>query len=188
MGGLDVAWRVRQELKQFEDPAARRPLVADRLCAMGRFGQKTGGGWFRYQGDRTPIVDAEVLALVTTVAAEAGIRRRPFRDEEIIERTIYALINEGARVLEEGVARRSADIDAIYLNGYGFPARRGGPMCYADSVGLRTILARVTAFHRELGDRWKPAPLLERLATSGMTFSDFDTARALERAEAAARA
>jgi 3-hydroxyacyl-CoA dehydrogenase len=177
MAGLDVAWRVRQELGQFSEPGARRPLVADRLCEMGRFGQKTGAGWYRYGDDRKPLPDPDVLALIERVAADAGVPRRHFSDQEIIERTIYALINEGARVLEEGFALRAADIDVVYVNGYGFPAWRGGPMFYAGRVGLRKIYDRISAFHRELGDRWTPAPLLERLAREGKTFRDFDAAR-----------
>jgi 3-hydroxyacyl-CoA dehydrogenase len=178
MAGVDVAWRVRQELNQFSEPDARKPLVADRLCEMGRFGQKTGRGWYRYGDDRKPIPDPDVIALVERAAAEAGIVRRPFTSEEIIERTIYALINEGARVLEEGVAMRAADIDVIYINGYGFPAYRGGPLFYADRVGLRLIHDRISAFHQELGQRWAPAPLLARLAREGSTFRDWDAARA----------
>jgi 3-hydroxyacyl-CoA dehydrogenase len=178
MAGLDVAWRVRQELNQFSEPGARKPLVADRLCEMGRFGQKTGRGWYRYGEDRKPIPDPEVLALIEQLSSAAGIRRRSFTDQEIIERTVYALINEGARVLEDGVALRAADIDAIYVNGYGFPAFRGGPMFYADRVGLTRIHDRVTAFHRELGPRWAPAPLLARLAREGSTFREWDASRA----------
>ena len=178
MAGLDVAWRVRQELNQFSGPGARQPLVADRLCEMGRFGQKTGKGWYVYGDDRKPQPDPEVLALIEQVAAAHGIQRRPFTNAEIIERTIYALINEGARVLDEGYALRAADIDVIYTNGYGFPAWRGGPMFYADRVGLKTIYDRVSTFHRELGHRWAPAPLLERLAKEGATFKEFDKRRA----------
>jgi len=177
LGGLDVAWRVRQELKQFDDPGSRKPLVADRLCEMGRFGQKTGRGWYKYDDGRTPNPDPEVIALIESVAREAGIRRRTFTDLEIVERTIYALINEGARVVEEGLVARSADIDVIYLNGYGFPRYRGGPMFYADSVGLSVVHDRVARFHQELGPRWKPAPLLEKLAREGATFRQLDAAR-----------
>ena len=177
MGGLDVAWRVRQELHQFEEPGARKPLVADMLVAMGRLGQKTGKGWYRYGEDRKPIPDPEVVALIEREASEAGIARRAVSDEEILERAIYALINEGARVLEEGIASRAADIDVIYLTGYGFPAYRGGPMFCADQIGLAKILSRVEAFHRDLGQRWAPAPLLVRLAKAGSTFREFDAAR-----------
>jgi 3-hydroxyacyl-CoA dehydrogenase len=178
MAGLDVAWRVRQELKQFSEPGARKPLVADRLCEMGRFGQKTGKGWYVYGEDRKPQPDPEVLALIEQSAVANGIQRRSFTGDELIERTIYALINEGARVLDEGFALRAADIDVIYTNGYGFPAWRGGPMFYADRVGLKKIYDRVSTFHRELGDRWAPAPLLEKLAREGTTFKELDRRRA----------
>jgi 3-hydroxyacyl-CoA dehydrogenase len=174
MGGLDVAWRVRRELLQFEEPGTRKPLVADKLVEMGRLGQKTGRGWFRYGDDRKPIPDPDVLNLIESMASQAGIRRRQIGDQEIVERTIFALINEGACLLEEGVASRASDVDVIYVTGYGFPAYRGGPMFYADTVGLGTIYDRITAFHRELGPRWKPAPLLERLAHEGSTFREFD--------------
>ena len=177
MAGVDVAWRVRKELNQFSEPGARKPLVADKLCEMGRFGQKTGGGWYRYGDDRKPIPDPEVLALIEQTTKAAGITRRSFTDNEIVERTIYALINEGARVLEEGVALRAADIDTVYVSGYGFPAYRGGPMFYADRVGLAHIYERVAAFHTEHGQRWAPAPLLARLAREGSSFRDWDAAR-----------
>jgi 3-hydroxyacyl-CoA dehydrogenase len=178
MAGLDVAWRVRQELKQFSEPGVRKPLVADRLCEMGRFGQKAGKGWYVYGDDRKPQPDPEVLALIEQLAAAGGIRRRSFTNEEIVERTIYALVNEGARVLDEGFVLRAADIDVIYTNGYGFPAWRGGPMFYADRVGLKKVYNRVAAFHREYGQRWAPAPLLERLANEGSTFKELDRRRA----------
>ena len=177
MAGVDIAWRVRQELNQFSEPGARKPLVADKLCEMGRFGQKTGGGWYRYGDDRKPLPDPEVLALIEETTTAAGITRRSFTSDEIIERTIYALINEGARVLEEGVALRAADIDTVYVSGYGFPAYRGGPMFYADRVGLAAIHDRVVALHREHGQRWAPAPLLARLAREGSSFKEWDASR-----------
>jgi 3-hydroxyacyl-CoA dehydrogenase len=180
MAGLDVAWRVRQELEQFSKPGDRKPLLADTLCEMGRFGQKAGKGWYLYGDDRKPTPDPEVLALIERAATAAGIRRRPIGNDEIIERTIYALVNEGARVLDEGYASRAADIDVVYTNGYGFPAWRGGPMFYADRVGLAKVCERVSAFHRDLGQRWAPAPLLARLAREGSTFKAFDTSRASE--------
>jgi 3-hydroxyacyl-CoA dehydrogenase len=168
MGGLDVAWRVRQEL----------PLVADTLVEMGRLGQKAGKGWYRYgDGDRTPIPDPDVLGVIERTAAAAGIVRRRVGDEEIRERALYALINEGARVLDEGIALRASDIDVIYLTGYGFPAYRGGPMFCADRIGLAKILDRVKAFRREFGQRWEPATLLERLVRQGLTFRDLDASR-----------
>jgi 3-hydroxyacyl-CoA dehydrogenase len=177
LGGLDVAWRIRRELHQFDDSALRKPLVSDKLVEIGRLGQKAGKGWYRYAGDRKPIVDPEVQAIIDGVTAAAGIERRSFSDEEIVERTVFALINEGARVLADGIASRAADLDVIYVNGYGFPAFRGGPMFYADRVGLAHVYARVEQFHRTLGARWAPAPLLERLARDGSTFRDFDRSR-----------
>jgi 3-hydroxyacyl-CoA dehydrogenase len=186
MAGLDVAWRVRQELHQFSEPGDRKPLVADTLCEMGRFGQKAGKGWYVYGEDRKPSPDPEVLALIERAATAAGIRRRAIGNDEIIERTIYALINEGARVLDEGYASRAADIDVVYTNGYGFPAWRGGPMFYADRVGLANVYERVSAFHRELGQRWQPAPLLARLAREGSTFKAYDKRRAADLAGATA--
>ncbi|HEY7449759.1 MAG TPA: 3-hydroxyacyl-CoA dehydrogenase NAD-binding domain-containing protein [Vicinamibacterales bacterium] len=177
MAGLDVAWRVRQELRQFQDAGMRKPLVADELYELGRLGQKSGKGWYRYTNDRKPIPDPEVLELIERTTAAAGIRRRAFAEPEILERTIYALINEGARVLDEGFALRAADIDVIYMNGYGFPAYRGGPMFYADRVGLPRIFDRVSTFHRQLGQRWEPAPLLARLVQRGKGFADFDADR-----------
>jgi 3-hydroxyacyl-CoA dehydrogenase len=178
MAGLDVAWRVRQELRQFEDPTLRKPLLADRLYELGRFGQKTGKGWYRYEGDRTPIPDPEVLDLIEAVSREAGIERRDFSQEQILDRTLFALINEGARVLEQGLALRAADIDVIYTSGYGFPAYRGGPMFFADRVGLGRVCDRVTGLYQELGARWKPAPLLTALAAQGRSFREYDAGRA----------
>jgi 3-hydroxyacyl-CoA dehydrogenase len=177
MAGLDVAWRVRQELKQFTTPGERRPLVADTLCEMGRFGQKAGKGWYRYGDDRKPVPDREVIEIIERAAAAAGIPRRSVTDQEIVERTIYALINEGARVLDEGFALRAADIDVVYVNGYGFPAYRGGPMFHADRVGIEHVYARVAALHAEHGTRWTPAPLLERLARTNGTFRQLDADR-----------
>jgi 3-hydroxyacyl-CoA dehydrogenase len=174
MAGLDVAWRVRQELEHFARPGERRPLVADKLNEMGRIGQKAGKGWFRYDDQRKPIPDPEVLDLIRSTARDAGIPQRAIPDDEIVERCIYALVNEGARTLEEGYAQRASDIDVIYLNGYGFPAWRGGPMFYADRTGLSRIHERISGFHRELGERWRPAPLLAKLASTGGTFRDLD--------------
>ena len=177
LGGLDVAWRIRRELNQFSEPGDRKPLVADVLVELNRLGQKTGKGWYRYDGGRTPVPDPEVTAIIERVTASTGIRRRTITDDEIRERTLYALINEGARLLEEGVALRAADVDTIYLTGYGFPSYRGGPMFLADQIGLAKILERIQQFHRELGQRWRPAPLLESLAKSGSTFRAWDASR-----------
>ncbi len=137
MGGIDVQWRVREERKAFDKPGQRAPLVLEKLFHLGRLGQKTGAGWYRYDENRKPSPDPEVHALIEKTAREAGIERRHISDDEIIERCIYIMINEGAKILEEGYALRAADIDVIYLTGYGFPAYRGGPMWYADTVGLK---------------------------------------------------
>ncbi|MGH9840749.1 MAG: 3-hydroxyacyl-CoA dehydrogenase NAD-binding domain-containing protein [Blastocatellia bacterium] len=177
LAGLDVGWRIRKEHEHLRVPGQRHPLVADALCEMGRYGQKTGAGWYKYDENRKAIPDPEVDALIEKLAAEAGIQRRRVTEDEIIERTQYALINEGAKILEEGIALRAVDIDIIYINGYGYPAWRGGPMWYADTVGLQKVYDRVSAFHAEHGDLWTPAPLLKRLAEEGRTFAEFDKAR-----------
>ncbi len=178
MAGLDVAARVKRELGHFSDSSARRPLIADQLYAMGRYGQKTGKGWYRYEaGNRAPIVDPEVLALIERTAKDAGIVRRSIDDAEIVERSIHALINEGARVLADGGALRASDIDVVYASGYGFPAWRGGPMFYADRVGLREVHERIVELHGAHGPRWAPAPLLATLAREGRTFRELDASR-----------
>ncbi|HJQ70268.1 MAG TPA: 3-hydroxyacyl-CoA dehydrogenase NAD-binding domain-containing protein [Blastocatellia bacterium] len=174
LAGLDVGWRIRKEYKHLEDPNVRHPIVADRLCEMGRYGQKTGAGWYRYDENRRPSPDPEVERLIEEAAAEAGIERRQIGEDEIIERTMYALVNEGARILEEGYALRAVDIDIIYVNGYGYPAWRGGPMWYADTIGLKKVCDRVVEFHARHGELWEPAPLLKLLAEQGKTFADFD--------------
>ncbi|HTB11863.1 MAG TPA: 3-hydroxyacyl-CoA dehydrogenase NAD-binding domain-containing protein [Bryobacteraceae bacterium] len=177
LAGLDVGWRIRKEFKHLEKPGVRVPLVADQLCEMGRYGQKTGAGWYQYDENRKPAGDPLVTALIDRLAREAGIERRAVSNDEIIERTIYALVNEGARILEEGIALRSVDIDIVYLNGYGFPAWRGGPMFYADTVGIPKVLARIEEFEKSHGELWAPAPLLKKLAAEGKTFGDFDKAK-----------
>jgi 3-hydroxyacyl-CoA dehydrogenase len=177
MGGIDVGWRVRQEYAHLDKPGVRVPLVLDKLYHMNRLGQKTGAGWYRYGGDRKPIPDPEVHALIERTATEAGIPRRSISNQEIVERCIYTLVNEGARILAEGYAQRAADIDVIYMTGYGFPAYRGGPMWYADTVGLKNVYARVCEFHQRFGELWEPAPLLTRLAESGKTFAAHDADR-----------
>jgi 3-hydroxyacyl-CoA dehydrogenase len=177
MAGLDVGWRAKQALGHVRDPGERRPLVHDRLVEMGRLGQKRGKGWYRYDDPRTPTPDPAVESLIRSLADAAGIEAREIGDEEIVERAIFALVNEGARALEAGVAARASDIDVIYVNGYGFPGWRGGPLFHADRLGLALVLERVRAFHRQHGERWRPAPLLESLAASGRTFRDWDQSR-----------
>jgi 3-hydroxyacyl-CoA dehydrogenase len=177
MGGIDIAWRVRQERKHLQKPGVRVPLVADRLYDLGRLGQKTGKGWYLYGDDRKPMADPEVQALIETTAKTAGISRRAISDSEILERCLYAMINEGARILDEGFASRAADIDVIYISGYGFPAYHGGPMWYADTIGLKKIYERIIEFESQHGGMWEPAPLLKRLAAIGGTFAGYDAAR-----------
>ncbi len=173
LAGLDVGWRIRKEYRHLEKPGVRQPVAEDRLCEMGRYGQKTLAGWYRYDEQRRAVSDPEVAALVRKWAAEAGIPQRKVPPSEMIERCVYALVNEGARILEEGYALRSVDIDIIYLNGYGFPAYRGGPMWYADTVGLRKVYDRVCEFRQQQGELWEPAPLLKRLAETNQTFAEF---------------
>jgi 3-hydroxyacyl-CoA dehydrogenase len=145
--------------------------VPDRLYEMGRYGQKTGAGWYRYEaGSRTPLPDPLIDQLAAEAASRRGITRRSISDDEIIARITTALANEGARVLEDGYATRASDIDVIYTYGFGFPRYRGGPMFYADTVGLPVVLARVKEYRGRFGDYWQPAPLLERFATEGRGF------------------
>jgi 3-hydroxyacyl-CoA dehydrogenase len=174
LAGLDVGWRIRKEYQHLEKPGIRQPFAEDRLCEMGRYGQKTSKGWYQYDENRRQSDDPEVTALVRKWSAEAGIPQRQISAEEIVDRCIYALVNEGARILEEGYALRAVDIDIIYINGYGFPAHRGGPMWHADTVGLKKVYQRICDFHRQHGELWEPAPLLKRLAEEGKTFAEFD--------------
>jgi 3-hydroxyacyl-CoA dehydrogenase len=173
LAGLDIGWRIRKEHRHLEKPGVRQPFAEDNLCEMGRFGQKTRAGWYRYDEQRRQVADPEVARLVKTWSREKGIEQREISPQEIVERCIYALVNEGARILEEGFALRAVDIDIIYLNGYGFPAHRGGPMWYADSVGLKKVYERVREFERSHGENWRPAPLLKQLAEQGKSFADF---------------
>src|SRR5579863_5777362 len=173
MAGLDVAWRIRKEFRHLEKPGARQPFVEDRMVEMGRLGQKSGSGWYKYDAERRATPDPEIAALVKKWTAESTISQRQISAEEIVEREVYMLVNEGARILEEGYALRAGDIDTIYVNGYGFPAFRGGPMWYADTVGLKKVYERVRDFHRQHGMLWEPAPLLKKLAESGKKFADY---------------
>ena len=173
LAGLDVGWRIRKEYRHLEVPGIRQPFAEDRLCELGRYGQKTDAGWYKYDDQRRATPDPLVTELVRKWVDEAGIVQRQISAGEITDRCLYALVNEGARILEEGYARRASDIDIIYLNGYGFPAHRGGPMWYADTVGLKQVCDRVFEFHRQHGEIWRPAPLLKRLADEGKRFADF---------------
>jgi 3-hydroxyacyl-CoA dehydrogenase len=175
LAGLDIGWRIRKEHRHLQKPGIRQPIAEDRLCELGRFGQKTGAGWYKYDENRRATPDPEVAALLRKWTSEAGIPQREIAAEEIVDRCIYALVNEGARILEEGYALRAVDIDIIYLNGYGFPAYRGGPMWYADTVGLQKVHDRIREFRDHHGELWEPAPLLTRLAEQGKTFAEFNS-------------
>ena len=146
---------------------------ADRICEKGWFGQKSGRGWYRYEkGNRKPVPDPEVEKLLEEYRAEIKIKPRKIPDDEIVERCIFALANEGARILEEGIALRASDIDMVYLTGYGFPPYRGGPMFHADQMGLDKVLASIRKFQDGYqGAQWKPAALLGKLAKEGKRFN-----------------
>ncbi|HUP97768.1 MAG TPA: 3-hydroxyacyl-CoA dehydrogenase NAD-binding domain-containing protein [Usitatibacter sp.] len=174
LAGNDIGWAVRKR-RYVEKPHMVISRVADRLCEMGRFGQKTAAGWYRYEaGGRDAIPDPEVDAMIAAYRTEKGFAARSIDDREIVERCVYALVNEGARILEEGIAQRASDIDTVYLTGYGFPRHRGGPLLYADMQGLANVVAAMARFaanpHGDPGF-WKPAPLLARLAAEGRTFN-----------------
>jgi 3-hydroxyacyl-CoA dehydrogenase len=171
LAGLDVGWRIRKEYRHLEKPGIRQPFLEDNLCELGRFGQKVKAGWYKYDEQRRALPDPVVDELIRKWVTEAGIPQREISATEIVDRCLYALVNEGARILEEGYALRASDIDIIYLNGYGFPAYRGGPMWHADTVGLKKVYARISEFHRQHGEIWQPAPLLARLAEQGKTFA-----------------
>ena len=176
LAGNDIGWAIRKR-RAIEQPGLTYAKVFDRLCETGRFGQKTGAGWYDYQpGDRKAYPSALVDDLVIAHSQAVGIERRSISDQEIVERLVYALINEGARIIEEGIASKASDIDVVYLNGYGFPLYRGGPMRYADEVGLANVVAAMRLFaaadssNRQAG-AWEPAPLLLQLAQTGKTFT-----------------
>jgi 3-hydroxyacyl-CoA dehydrogenase len=170
LAGLDIGYAIRQR-RYREKPDVRYPRIADRVVELGRLGQKTGKGWYRYdEGSRTPQVDPEIEALIASYRQELGITPRTISDEEIVQRCVYALVNEGARILSEGIAQRASDIDVVYLTGYGFPAWRGGPMYYAESVGLSKVveaMRRFAAMPNADAVFWQPAPLLVERAADG---------------------
>jgi 3-hydroxyacyl-CoA dehydrogenase len=174
LAGNDISWHIRKR-RRAEHPAIRYPEVADRLCELGRFGQKTAAGWYDYKpGDRTAYPSPVTEELVAASRKAAGIAPRSIDDREIVDRLVYALVNEGAAILEERIAQRASDIDVVYLMGYGFPIHRGGPMLYADTVGLYAVERRMRQFaanpHADPAF-WRPAPLLARLAAAGGTFN-----------------
>ena len=173
MAGNDIGWEIRKRRYQ-ERPDFVYSKIADRICEQGRFGQKTGKGFYKYEaGNRKPIPDPDVEQIFSAYRKEISVKPRTISDEEIVERLIYALVNEGAYILEEGIAQRASDIDMVYLTGYGFPPYRGGPMFYADTVGLDKVLKSIEGFQKGYqGQAWKPAPLLVKLAKEGRKFND----------------
>ena len=177
MAGQDVAWFVRQRQLKTWPSDMHYSRLADLLYERGRLGSKTGAGWYRYpSGPRSAEPDPDVEAMIVEESKRLGIVRRKITDEEILTRCLYALVNEGARLLAEGIVRRPGDIDLCYVYGMGFPAARGGPMYWADSVGIANIHAAVVALHAQHDDNWAPAPLLAELAASGRRFVDIDNA------------
>ena len=172
LAGNDIGWAIRKR-RYVEKPEISYSKTADLLCEMGRYGQKTGAGWYDYKaGDRKAYPNDEVNAMIVKHSADLGITRRKISDQEIVERLVYALVNEGALILEEGIALRASDIDMVYLTGYGFPLYRGGPMFYADTIGLPNVLSAIhkyAAGHK--GGAWQAAPLLQKLAAEGKNFN-----------------
>ena len=172
LAGNDIGWAIRKR-RYIEKPAMIYSKTADLICEVGRFGQKTGKGWYDYKpGDRTAYPSDEVAAILEKNTRDLGLEKRTISDGEIVQRLVYALANEGARILEEGIAAKASDIDIVYLTGYGFPVWRGGPMFHADNVGLYNVLATMRDFSRGYqGDSWQPAPLLVELAEAGKSFT-----------------
>jgi 3-hydroxyacyl-CoA dehydrogenase len=174
LAGNDIGWAIRKR-RYVEKPHLRYSKTADLLCELGRYGQKTGAGWYDYQpGKRDAIPSPVVEQMVAEHRKALGIEPRKISDDEIVHRLVYALVNEAAHILEEGIASKASDIDMVYLTGYGFPLWRGGPMCYADSQGLFNVVQTMKRFAqnpRDDGTFWQPAPLLARLAAEGKSFT-----------------
>lgn len=173
MAGNDVGYQTRKAQMATRPIDRRWNDLIMKLVEMGRLGQKSGKGWYRYEpGSREPLRDAELERFIVEESARLGIARRPISADEIVKRCVYGMINEGAKLLEQGIALRASDIDVVYVTGYGFPAHRGGPMYYADQIGLANVYRDVKRLHDEYGYWWKPAPLLEKLAAENGRFAD----------------
>ena len=172
LAGNDIGWYIRKR-RYVEKPEISYSKTADLLCEMGRYGQKTGAGWYDYKaGDRKAYPNEAVNTMIVQHSADIGVERRKISDQEIVERLVFSLVNEGAQILEEGIAMRASDIDMVYLTGYGFPVFRGGPMFYADTLGLPNVLIAMEKYARgRHGDAWKPAPLMVKLAAEGKGFN-----------------
>ena len=181
--GLDLGWRARKMAGMKPEDRPLTAIVPDKLCDMGRYGQKTGAGFYQYaEGSRQGQPDPAVAALIEETSKELGIERRRIDDDEVRKRCLYPLVNIGAQLLEANVALRASDIDVVYIYGYGFPKYRGGPLYYADQVGIENIYRDILALHQEYGDVWRPAPLLKQLAEDGGSFAAWDAANAARRA------
>ena len=172
LAGNDIGWAIRKR-RYVERPDMKYSKTADLLCEMGRYGQKTSAGWYDYKpGDRKPYPSQLVNDMIIKHSSDIKVKRRKISDQEIVERLVYSMVNEAARILEEGIAQRASDIDMVYLTGYGFPLHRGGPMFYADTVGLLNVVAAMKKYAKgRHGEFWKPAPLLAKLAKKGKTFN-----------------
>ena len=177
LAGLDISWAIEKRRAETRPVEERFSPLLGRICDLGRYGQKTGAGWYKYEDGRTAVPDPLIETMLTERSAEMGINRRDISDEEILQRCIYSLINEGAKILEEDLAIRASDIDVIWQHGYGFPRWRGGPMFYADTVGLAEVVKTLDHFHAEWGDKWEPTALLRELADSGSSFKEWDKGR-----------
>ena len=177
LAGLDISWAIEKRRAETRPAEERFSPLLGRICDLGRYGQKTGAGWYKYEDGRTAVPDPLIETMLTERSAEMGINRRDISDEEILQRCIYSLINEGAKILEEDLAIRASDIDVIWQHGYGFPRWRGGPMFYADTVGLAEVVKTLDHFHAEWGDKWEPTALLRQLADSGSSFKEWDKGR-----------
>jgi 3-hydroxyacyl-CoA dehydrogenase len=170
LAGQDIGWSIRKR-RAIEQPDRPYSKIPDLVCEQRRFGQKTGSGFYRYPDARTPQVDPQISAMIVQYSAAIGIRRRIINEEEIVMRCVLAMTNEGARIVTEGIAYRPLDVDVVYLDGYGFPAERGGPMFFADRMGLPTVLEKCRQFSRgHQGWAWAAAPLLAQLADSSSCF------------------
>jgi 3-hydroxyacyl-CoA dehydrogenase len=174
LAGLDISWAIEKRRAETRPLDERFSPLLDRICQLGRYGQKTGAGWYLYEGGRKAIPDPVIEEIIYARSHEMFLNRRIIEDDEILQRCLYSMINEGAKILEDGLAIRSSDIDVIWLHGYGFPRHRGGPMFYADLVGLRNVCDKLDEFHREWGDKWQPSGLLRSLADSDSSFGEWD--------------
>jgi 3-hydroxyacyl-CoA dehydrogenase len=174
LAGLDIAWAQRKRTAATRDPKERYVEIADRICEQGWFGQKTGRGWYVYEAGK-PVPNPEVEKIILEESARKGITRRTIPAQEIQDRILYAMINEGARIIDEGIAARPLDVDMVKIFGYGFPRWRGGPLCTADTIGLAKVLDGIRTFAKDDSLFWNPSALLERLVAEGKAFADLNT-------------